>query len=230
MVGASGSSFGAAKAYSNYIVKHGGKELTVVSQKDIPTLTAATSSGQIDAAIFTASFGAAIQAGQLKEIVKANSSFAKEVQGTDYPATSYFGLKDQLSQNHDAIVRLIAGIRIGRVEVDSKSDSAIAKVMAEDTAFSPTVIKTPDLAAQIPYARPFWSKDQGYISSDAWKSAITAFSAWGLNTGSNAIDVNSPKLSYKNAIDMSYWNDATPIVNKYLAAHDIKPTATPTAK
>ncbi len=98
VVGASGSSFGAAMAYSNWIVEQGGEPLTVIAQRDAATLIAAASSGQIDAAIFTPIFGKAIAEGVLREVVNASSDQAKEIMGDNYPATGWFGSRTRCAR------------------------------------------------------------------------------------------------------------------------------------
>ncbi len=107
---------------------------------------------------------------------------------------------------------LIAGIRIGREQTENLTSQEIADVISQDVAFSPTVIATEDLVTQIDNVRTYWSADQGYISPESWGHALDAFSTWGLNSGSSTIDVRDPLLAFDAIVDMSYWDEATPIV------------------
>ena len=54
-----------------------------------------------------------------------------------------------------------------------------------------------------------------------WSSSLKAFSNWGLNLNGTPIDLTQPGFSFGTAVDMTYWNDATPLVNSYVKKYGL---------
>ena len=216
VVGAGGSSYGAATSWSAYLISHGLQPAHIVVEPNPSVLIAALVSGQIAASVDPPTiFESAIAAGKVKEIVAASSALAKSVVGTEEVGNAYFGLRSLLAQNRTAITRFIAGERIALAMVQKLSDTQVAAVLAKTPPFAPTVVPAQTLVSDVGLARPFWGIDNGYISASAWSQSLQSFKTWGLSTLGQPIDLSSPTFSYANMVDMSYWEAATPIVSNY---------------
>jgi hypothetical protein len=215
VVGANGQSFGAATAYSSYIAGKGGKPLKIVIEQTVPSLTAAVKSGQLAAAVAVIP-ATVISSGVLTQMINAGAPQAESITGAGSIAASWFGLKSALVANKSAVVKFIAGLRIGRQQITTASDAQVAKVLAKNPYFGPSAISAADLTTEINQIRPFWAAADGYVSQATWDKSLQAFSNWGIDIGATKLDVTSPKYSYGNAVDMSFWNAATPLVQSYL--------------
>lgn len=215
VVGAGGQAFGAASAYSAYIVKNGGKPLNIVIEANVAANTAALSSGSIDAAIGTPVFGAAISAGIDRTLVSESSAIARIATGQGVAAGTFFGLRSLIKKNSTAIIRWIAGMRIALYQINHEPASAIAAVLAKNPTFAPTVLSASLLASEVDQERSFWAADSGFISKTTWNNSLKAFSNWGLTLAGLNVDLNSKLFSYANAVDMSYWTAATKLVAAY---------------
>lgn len=218
VVGANGQTYGAAEAYSAYIAAHGGQPLKIVVEPSTSALTSAVESGQIAAAVFSPIFGAAIKAGILRQMLSASDPLAQQITGKTMASVAFFGLSSELAKNKTAITRFIAGERLSRMALDKASDAEIAAALAKNENFAPTVIDADALQQEVTDSRPFWAAEDGFISASRWKDSLTAFGGWGLNVNGVAMDMTDEALSYQNAVDMSYWNDATPIVTSIEAS------------
>jgi ABC-type nitrate/sulfonate/bicarbonate transport system substrate-binding protein len=218
VVGSAGQAYGTASDFSSYIQAHGGKPLKIVVESSLGALVAAVLSGQVTAAIQTSGFEQAIAAGKAAEIVSPTSPATKAIVGTQECSTAYWGLNSQLAKNQAAITRFIAGMRIARAQLDKESDAQVAAVFAKMPDFAPSVVSRAALTEDIAEARPFFSAEQGFISSSTWNASLDAFSHWGLASAGVPVDLKGKPLSYQGIIDMSYWNAATPLVNKLSAA------------
>jgi ABC-type nitrate/sulfonate/bicarbonate transport system substrate-binding protein len=214
VVGAGGSSYGAATSWSVYLTSHGLQPAHIVVEPNASVLIAALVSGQIAASVDPPTiFESAITAGKVKEVVAASSALAKSVVGTEEVGNAYFGLKSLLAQNQAAITRFIAGERIALAMVQKLSDAQVAAVLATTSPFAPSVVPSQTLVGDVGLARPFWGIDNGYISASAWSQSLQSFKTWGLATLGQPISLSSPEYSYANMVNMSYWEAATPIVN-----------------
>jgi ABC-type nitrate/sulfonate/bicarbonate transport system substrate-binding protein len=218
-IGTNGAGYGAAASYSHYIVAHGGKPLTIVVEANGPALLAALQSGQVAAATDQEVFGAEVSKGILRHIIGSADPLAEQIVGQDIAAASYFGLASTLGQNRAAITRFVAGLRIANTQIDKAGNSEIASVLAKNSSFSPTTISTADLEAEIAAQRPFFAKDDGRITSDLWSKSLASFKNWGLSLNGASMDLTDSKFSYNAAVDMSYWNAATPLVTQYMTKY-----------
>lgn len=214
VVGASGAQYGGVELYSNYIVAHGGKALTVMVEANQGALTAAVESGQVDAATGS-SFGAAIEAGVLRQIIGASDPLALQINNKDVATLSYFGLASKLSANKDAVIRFLAGIRIGLQQLNKASAAQITDALVTLPGFSSAQLSSSALAAEVQENVPFLPADGAYISADTWQKSLVDFKSYGLNTAGQPVNVESSQFSYSSVVDMSYWNAATPYVDAY---------------
>ena len=221
VVGTSGYSRGGAVLYSKYVVAHGGQPFNIVVQPDQTTLTAQLVNGNIAAAVFPPVFGPQIQAGLLTQILSAKSAFSQSLMGHDVVNATFWGLQSEVAKNKDAIVRLIAGCRIGLAQMQGQTATQIATVLQKMSTFAPSVIDIGSLTTQVEQSwLGFQPPNGGYISKTQWDTTLNTFVGLGLN--SVPIDPTASQWTYANNVDMSYWNAATPIVNAYLAKHPKK--------
>jgi len=216
VVGANGAGYGAATAYSKYITDHGGKALKIVIQPSAAAMIAAIQTGGLQAGTNSATFGAAIASGVLKELVKPASEQARSITGTGLAAVSYFGLDDQLKSNKVAVTRLIAGLRVALSQLQGKSADEVAAALAKNPAFAPAVLPTSQLVGNLTDGGlPFLAADGGFISKETWAKSLSVFGTWGLNVNGVSMDLSNSNFGYDTAVDMSYWNAATPLVNSF---------------
>jgi ABC-type nitrate/sulfonate/bicarbonate transport system substrate-binding protein len=224
-IGTNGQGYGAVASYSHYIATHGGKPLQIIVEANPEGLLAALESGQIAAAMnnATSAFAAAVTAGKLRQITSPTAPQVEQILGgKDVAAASFFGLSSALSSNRTAITRLVAGLRIARMETEKATTAQIATVMARNPSFASSVVTAQDLQTALTAQRPFDGVSDGFVSSALWANSLKAFSNWGLNLNGTSIDLTQPGFSYGSAINMSYWNAATPLVNSYVKKYGLK--------
>jgi ABC-type nitrate/sulfonate/bicarbonate transport system substrate-binding protein len=223
-IGTNGQGYGAVASYSHYISTHGGKPLDIVVEANPAGLLAALESGSIAAAMnnVTGAFAAAVEAGKLRQITSPTAPLTEQILGgKNVAAASFFGLSTALASNKTAITRFVAGLRIARMETEKATVAQIAAVMARNPAFAPAIVSTQALQSGLTAQRPFDGIADGFVSSGLWSNSLKAFSNWGLNLNGTALDLTQPGFSYGQAIDMSYWNAATPLVNAYVKKYGL---------
>jgi ABC-type nitrate/sulfonate/bicarbonate transport system substrate-binding protein len=219
-IGVNGASYGAASAYSQYIVAHGGKRLNLVVGASASADAASLVSGSIQAIVGSPSFAAGIAAGQFRQMLATNAPQAIAITGGRETASGYIGLSSSLASNSEAITRFVAGLRIAREEVGNASSSQVAAEFQKSAPFAPSVISLPDLTQQINQVRGFWAQNDLQISQAQWSVSLAAFSKWGLMSDTNApLNLKSATFSYANVVNMAYWNAATPLVKAYDAKY-----------
>jgi ABC-type nitrate/sulfonate/bicarbonate transport system substrate-binding protein len=218
-IGTNGQGYGAVASYSHYIASHGGKPLQIIVEANPDGLLAALESGQIAAAMdnVTSAFSSAVTAGKLRQITSPTDPLVEQILGgKNVAAASFFGLSSALSSNRTALTRFVAGLRIARMETDKGTTAQIAAVMARNPSFASSVVTAKDLQTALAAQRPFDGVSDGFVSSALWGNSLKAFSNWGLNLNGTALDLTQPGFSYGSAINMTYWNAATPLVNSYV--------------
>jgi ABC-type nitrate/sulfonate/bicarbonate transport system substrate-binding protein len=223
-IGTNGQGYGAVASYSHYISTHGGKPLDIVVEANPNGLLAALESGQIAAAMnnVTGAFAAAVEQGKLRQITSPTDPMVEQILGgKNVAAASFFGLSSALASNKTAITRFVAGLRVARMQTEKASVAQIAAVMAKNPSFAPSVVSAQALQSGLTAQRPFDGTADGYVSPDLWSNSLKAFSNWGLNLNGTSLDLTQPGFSYANAIDMSYWNAATPLVNSYVKKYGV---------
>jgi ABC-type nitrate/sulfonate/bicarbonate transport system substrate-binding protein len=228
-IGTNGQGYGAVASYSHYIATHGGKPLDIVVEANPTGLLAGLESGQIAAAMnnVTSAFAAAVTAGKLRQITNPTDPQVEQILGgKNVAAASFFGLSSALSSNSTAVTRFVAGLRIARMETEKATIPQIAAAMATNASFAPSVVSSKDLQTALTTQRPFDGIADGYISPSLWTNSLKAFSNWGLNLNGTALDLTQPGFSYGSAINMSYWNAATPLVNSYVKQYGLSLSAT----
>jgi hypothetical protein len=215
VIGVNGGTYGAVAAMSAYIVKKGKAAIKIVIEPDTAALVAATESGAVAAGCANGSFGTAEKAGLTRTIVQADSPLSRSITGPRAIGKAAFGLNSELASDRTAIVRLVAGTRIADAQIMRATNAQVAAVLAENPNFAPSAISRSALISEVAEARPFFAQDEGYISPTDWNDSLKAYAFYGLNVGGVPINLHSSAFSYKDAVDMSYWNAATPLVNKY---------------
>jgi ABC-type nitrate/sulfonate/bicarbonate transport system substrate-binding protein len=227
-IGTNGQGYGAVASYSHYIATHGGKPLDIVVEANPNGLLAAVESGQIAAAMnnVTGAFATAVEQGKLRQITSPTDPKVEQILGgKNVAAASFFGLSSAMASNKTAVTRLVAGLRIARMQTAKATVAQIAAVMAKNPSFAPSIVSSKALQSGLTGQRPFDGIADGYVSASLWANSLKAFSNWGLNLNGTSLDLTQAGFSYANAIDMSYWNAATPLVNSYVKKYGLSLSA-----
>lgn len=213
-LGTNGGGHGAAVAYSNYIVAHGGKALKILSADNSTANAGLLSSGQIAATVGTPVYGQQIAAGQFRQLLAGNAKLALKINGANDATQDWFGTTKSIKANAPAIVRLVAGLRVADLALKRTSNLQVAKIMQMDPNFAPSVTTLPSVQAGVTGSRPFWPKADGFLSKEVWNSSLTSFGNYGIILGSFDVNLHSPAFSYKAVVNMKYWNQATALIKK----------------
>jgi ABC-type nitrate/sulfonate/bicarbonate transport system substrate-binding protein len=212
VIGSTGPGYGGAKAYSDYIVSKGGKPLKILSYREPSAAAAALVAGNIQATVGSPVYGEQIAAGRFRMLLDANAPEARRLTGEVVPNVVFFGLDETLAKNREAVTRFVAGLRVARRALAKVSDEKVAEVMGKDENFAPSVIKPALLAEQVRLGRPFFATEEGFISPATWKTGLATFANWDIQVASGIADLADPRFGYERAIDMSYWNAATKLI------------------
>ena len=211
-----GQSKGLESALSNYVVSQGGKPLKMV--------TATTTSGDYGAlvaegALDTALEGPAlaapyIKAGKLRWV--SDLTPGSKLMETFFPGKvvglTVWGPSNVLQSKQTAVTDFIAGMRAADRWMQTHKVSNMTTVLHNGVAgFQQT---DPSLiSASLQATVPVWNyKHEGYITQAEWTASLATWSGWGLG-----LDLSDSLFNYKHRVDMSYWNAATPKVNKLIA-------------
>lgn len=208
VLGVGSANYGSAVSFSKYIVAHGGKPLVLVPATSDQAGVDEVISGQV-----AGTFGEAddrvpyLKAKQVRILVNGSSKLAEKITPLQLVGASYFGLKSTVKANAKAVTALVAGLRKADTWMKTASPTAIANTLvAASTLYAQTGKAA--LIAEIPYDKPFFSPSNGFVTKSAWNASLKAFGTWGLQT----ITVKTPKFSYQNMVNMSYWKAASKLI------------------
>ncbi|WP_160148826.1 ABC transporter substrate-binding protein [Amycolatopsis alkalitolerans] len=217
VVGTSGQSYGAASAYSTWLTGKGLAPLKIVTFADSGSLIAALQRNNVSATVYSSNYDDLVAKGTIREIISSTSDFALSVTGgkDGVCSATYFGLASGLKNNKTAVTRFVAGMRIADAQVLQHTPDDIADVLGKDPAFAPSVVSREALIGQLKRQQAFMVRNEGFVSEQAWAASLKQFGLWGLNVNGTKLDLNDSVFSYQKAVDMSYWNDATKLVEEY---------------
>jgi NitT/TauT family transport system substrate-binding protein len=202
------STYGAALDYSNYIVAHGGKKLTIVAGTSPAANDALVTSGQAQAtAGLLDQFGTGIAAGEYRVLVNASTPEGEKILPTAV-GNGYWGVTSVLAGKTKALTAFVAALREADLWLQDHSVQQISQVLAKTSWFPGQSVTI--LADQVKEdkASNAYSPTDGYISEGEWASSLSAYKAWG--TGLN---LSSATVSYGQHVNMSYWNAATKLMS-----------------
>lgn len=209
-----GTALGAANLLNKYLTSHGKSPMNLKTLAapggDFDALVA---SGSIDTTYSSPSTAIPyIQQGKLRWVsdLRPGSKLMQQLIPPSVIGNSYFVTEDTIKSKRDALVRFIAGVRMADRWLARHNDQTVATVL-KNAVPGFNVQDYSAVLQGVHYYRPVWGapKQEGYINQASWKSSLSTFANFGLG-----LDVTQPQYSYANAVDMSLWNAATPIVNK----------------
>jgi ABC-type nitrate/sulfonate/bicarbonate transport system substrate-binding protein len=213
LIAIGGQQLGVTQALSGYLVSHGGKALNIISGTSTTgDMNPQVAAGTVDATITTPTQAAPyIQAGKERWVTDLgpNSSIMNSINPNFIPGISVIGFDATLTAKRDAVTRFIAGLRMAERWLSTHSIKTITAVLHNGiegfNLVDPSLIQY-----GLQYDKVIWAaKQEGYISNANWTKALPVWTSWKLGW-----DGSSSFASYANAVDMSYWNAATPMVNK----------------
>lgn len=171
----------------------------------------AVSSGQADAAatIYSVAFPAvdAKKVNLLVNPLKMSSKDQKGLGADTYPALVAFGIDSNLSDKKDAVVKFIKALRTAGETIGSSSAADLAQLTVTKLKADFPGITEASAQASWEASKLVVPSDnkRGYISEAIWKTALAGYATWGLDN----FDSGQSIYSYKNLVDMSYYDSAT---------------------
>jgi ABC-type nitrate/sulfonate/bicarbonate transport system substrate-binding protein len=202
--GTAGLAYGAAVTYVNYIKSNGGVAPKLVPVDTPAAQIALVSSGQAAAAVSGASaFANAVQAGQMRILVSADSDLAKQLFPNSLVAVTISGTDVGLRQHKDGVTRFIAGLQRSYAWMKGKTPAQVAHQLKTYSGYDQLAEEqlTQALAIDLP------NFSGGFITPSDWQSSLNFYSTWGLQ----GVDTKASDLGYNNIVDMSYWQAAQKI-------------------
>jgi ABC-type nitrate/sulfonate/bicarbonate transport system substrate-binding protein len=177
----------------------------------LPTFGAqlgAVASGNVDAIVGSlSSFYGAISAGQVHVLLDASKPAIRKQYYSDPPGileVTLYGTKANLSAKRPAIIKLIKGMNQARQFLNHHTPAQVAAVL---NAFQPfTTISPGDIPKAVSYLRPFFASgnSNGYITQGQWNQSLQGYKDFGIA----GFDASDSTYTYKNMIDMSYYDQA----------------------
>jgi ABC-type nitrate/sulfonate/bicarbonate transport system substrate-binding protein len=208
VLGVGTSTYGAATAYSNYIVKHGGKPLKIIAASQSSQQTSDVVSGEADGSVGLLDiFAPAITAGKIRILVNPSSALARSLFPSTVVNIGYWGLASNLASNKQATTAFVAGLRQADTWLRHATPAQIAATLKQTQFFDQYSVQ--QIEAMLPYDIPFFSTTDGFISQANWSASLKEFGTWGISN----IDLTSPMFSYGSIVDMSYWQSASALIN-----------------
>lgn len=179
---------------------------------DTPTLaaeTAAVTGGSADAAVTLLATAQSVASAGLANIIfdpsKEAAATGKRIIAESFPSVGILGLKSNLKAKKKAVTDFVKALRQADAIIQKSTPSELAKMTI---ASAPSAWGSQTTAA----VAAGWSilhvtspgTTAGFISAASWSQALKVLSGWGLTS----INLKSPALSYRNAINMSFFQAA----------------------
>jgi hypothetical protein len=179
---------------------------TILQLTDTTTIPAAVVSGTADCAGGAQSnFAAQLAAHQVLTLIDpANpktlpSNFPKPIMGG-----CIWGVKSNLQSKKAAVSAFVKGLQTtlnGTLKKDSPDQ--LATLMRKSPDFQ--AVSQADMVTAIQQLKPYVGPNQGNVTQDEWTAELN----WSLSTGISYLSTTDPLWSYKQRVDMSYYNAAT---------------------
>jgi len=207
VLSAGGAAWGAAQAFSKYIVSQGGAPLQISVATSSAGQVSSVVSGVVQGSIGTVDiFSADINAGKLRLLLQPNSPLAQHILGSDVVNAGYWGLKDVLAQKPEAVARFVAGLRKADLWLRTATSTDIVDVLAQSPFFKE--FTHDQILDQLKWNAPFFTRTDGFVNKARWDVSLKAYGQYGLP----GINVMDPMFAYTSVVDMSFWNAADKIV------------------
>jgi ABC-type nitrate/sulfonate/bicarbonate transport system substrate-binding protein len=205
------SSYGAVQLVSHYIVAHGGKPLiSKATSSASGVFVDQVVSGAVDASSEVPE-GAApyIKTGKARWLVAPDNPVMAKIMTPDMVGYSVWTLRSNIASKRTAVVRFMAGMRLAWAWLKTHSDAQVATELAKVPGFQQLLQADPGLLKTVvPQERVFWPTAAGYISQTRWdKVTLPVWKQWAL-----PYNLNSATASWKQRVDMSYWQQASGLV------------------
>jgi NitT/TauT family transport system substrate-binding protein len=204
-LGIGGSSYGYAAVYSQYVATHGGKPFNIVSYGTQSLLISALLTGQISAAVDSASWFASEISGN-KASLLVNTLSPGWASTYNIPAGvsdgAIFGLSSDLSAKQGAIVKFLKAVVQGAQYVNSHTPAQTAATMKKLSAFSTETLA--EVTADVTDNQHFVGVDQGKINSSTWAQQLKIYALWGMK----GVNVTESEFPYSQLVNMTYLNQA----------------------
>lgn len=203
-IGAGTASYGTGKAWSNYIVAHGGKAANVIPAANSGAKNSLLLSGRAAATVGQADQVMSLVAQKkIRFLVDPKSALAQSVFGPiNGPAASttlgIWGMTSWISTHEDALTRFLAGVREGDLWLQQHSVSAAAAEIAKFPEYKSADQTVADIASAWEQDKPFQARTLGVISSQAWQQTLNQFKVFDL-----PFSVTGSKFSYSSVVDMA---------------------------
>lgn len=186
-----------------------GLKCQIVQFPTVPAELAAVVSGsaQLTSVPYTTAL-TAVDAGQARFLVDPlhmQKAVSKGLISAPYPVFVVMGQASLLHQNKTAVTRFIKAMREAANQMSKMSNAQLATMTAKLPAWSGTTLATLTQGWKAVRSQLSVGPKAGYISKAQWGAAQRGFTAWALT---NYIP-RSPLMTYKYAVNMTYWNAAS---------------------
>jgi ABC-type nitrate/sulfonate/bicarbonate transport system substrate-binding protein len=207
-----GAGHGSAVALSRYVESRGLAPIKVVAATaPSGNYGALVVSGGADAAIQTPdAMMADIVNGKLRVILSGTEAPLSEILPMSIVGAGVIAPVRNLKDKDDALTKFIAGMRVADMWIQSRPESEVLEVLRKQPAFKESSDDV--FARNAEFSAPYWPESIGHVTPEAWEESLPVFETWG--TG---LSTESPKASFDERVDMSYWDAATPIVDQIVA-------------
>jgi NitT/TauT family transport system substrate-binding protein len=202
-IGATGSALAMANIASAAVKKAAGAGFNVKVFGDVATLNGALQSGQIDGAMGVEGwFDAGLQNGSYRLILDPRKLSDRNLflKGF-YPESSIIGMKDNLQNKKDAVVRFLEGIAMANEWIHSHTPADTANALRQVSIFQ--ALNPDALLSATTFQYNFLTPYEGYLSKQSWQAGFPLIS--NANLG---LDLSKPELQYGAIVDMSYLTAA----------------------
>jgi NitT/TauT family transport system substrate-binding protein len=198
--GAGSGSYGAAEAWSAYIVAHGGKPLQIVPVESTGSMDAELASGQVQAGAGSLTqYTGPLSQGQLKILISPSSALAYSVFPKTMVGNAYWGLASVVQQNKTGIQRALSAIREADQYINAHSVSQVSQILEASSYLKG--LSASNISAGVQADKPFYAQTSGMITPSAWTTTLSVDKNFGLT-----VNLKSPALGYGAIVDMSYLN------------------------
>ncbi len=203
VLGVGGSSYGWGEYFSSYSASHGGSAYNIIQSSSVSIQVDGLISGYYDAVVSTASLlTKQMASGQVRLVVDPTTPAGEKYIPAQYVETCTFGLAQNLSAKHDAVVRFLEGMQAADTWLHQASAGDIAAALKLNKDFDGQTLATVTAGAE--FDKHFYAPSLGMITPQTWQATLDQLKYWGLP----GVDLTDPKFGFDQRVNMSYLQEA----------------------
>jgi ABC-type nitrate/sulfonate/bicarbonate transport system substrate-binding protein len=185
-----------------------GLECRLMEIAQAPAIAATVASGAADAATALPPDAATMTASRqgvtyIYDPLTAPEEIGRQIVPTPVPITGVFGMKDNVAEKREAVVRALAAMREGLLLIDRMEPEEFAQTLARNRAWAGVPIESIEAGAETTM-KSLAGEQEGQITRPEWDEALAQMKLWDVS----GIDPEDPNIQFDKGVDLTYLDEA----------------------